>query len=107
VRLYDYQASPISTSGSPPSNMRGVATPQPENLRRWSMPLQKLHEVTVLGDHDCARCPGCSIDHSVFGVTQPEFPHRGRVQAEAHAQPHGERGGKLRIQPEDHATTTG
>ncbi len=71
------------------------------------MALQQFHEVAVFGHyHDASGFRG-SKDVWVFRIPKAKVANGVRIEFEAHPQPHCNHWRKLRIEPEDHATTTG
>ena len=71
------------------------------------MALEQVYEVAVLGHYHGPGVPCSGEDLKVLRVSETEIANGVRVQFEPHSQPKSNRWRKLRIKPENHATTTG
>jgi hypothetical protein len=88
--------------------IRGIAaTRHPQNLGRRTEPLQEQDKITVLTHDHCPSLPCGVKDRQVFGVSEPQVTHGMRSHSKGVAKPACQRGRQLRINLEDHATTTG
>ena len=72
------------------------------DLWRRTPSRDEIHKVAVLREHDRAfgACP--REDGRIFGAAETEFADRDSIHPDVVAQPLGERGGQLRIDPDPH-----
>jgi len=75
---------------------------EPNDLRRRTPSRDEIHKVAVLREHDRAfgACP--REDGRIFGAAETEVADRDSIDPDVVAQPLGERGGQLRIDPDPH-----
>jgi hypothetical protein len=69
--------------------------------------LQQAQEVTVLGHNHGPGLAGGLEDDGISGIPIPEPLERIRINTKLLCDPGRKRSGKLRIDPEDHAASTG
>ncbi len=64
-----------------------VTDSNPNDLWRWSEPIEKRHEVTVLRHYDCPSLPSSKKDLLIVCVTKTEITDRGGFHALSGGQP--------------------
>ena len=87
--------------------VRGVADGEPENLRRRAQEFQQGDEIPVFGKYDRACFPCGQKDLAVTGLAQAEVSYRPGFDVVLGGDPGCQMRGKLRVDPEDQAATTG
>jgi hypothetical protein len=92
---------------SPEVHIRGVATPDPENLRWRPEPFQEENKVDILRQDNRARFARGFEDRRIRGVEQPKPSDTQRLDLELLRNPRRENGRQLSVDPDDHATSTG
>src|SRR5581483_1007475 len=87
--------------------VRRVSTAQPYDLRRRSIPLELENKIAVLRQDDGLCSTGSVKDFSIVRAQKPETASRGGCHTKFLFDEICDRGGDLRINPDNHATKTG
>jgi hypothetical protein len=76
-------------------------------LRRWGEAANELDEVFVLRAHDDTGSPRTLEDLRILSLAQSEIANVHSVEGEPARDPPAQSRGDLRVEPQNHAATTG
>lgn len=85
-------------------SVRGVATGDQHDLRRWAESAYELGEIRVLGHHHRASGARGMEDVEVRRALKREFADAGALDTQVLARPRAERGRELVVEPDCHVT---